>query len=254
MQDIQKIVLVTGGSRGLWKDSALSLAKKWFDVIITYHTKKEEAEWVVSEIELLGQRASLLHLDLSDTLWLDEFMTSLHSLMKEKFHTDKIDYLVNNAGIGIHSEISDMTESQFDLLFNIHLKAPFFLTQKILPMMRDGGGIVNISTGLTRFIFWGYAAYSAMKGAMEVMTKYQAKELWSRGIRSNIVAPGAIETDFWGGMVRDNPQVNQSVASGISLGRVGRPDDIGGVVAFLCSDEAKWITAQRIEVSWGQSL
>ena len=246
-----KIVLVTGGSRGLGKNMALSLAKKGLDVILTYNSKKEEADAVVSEIEALGQKALALQLNVGESKSFDTFFETLKAEAKNTFGTEKIDYLVNNAGIGIYNSFEETTEEQFDTLLNIHLKGGFFLTQKALSIMNDGGGIVNISTGLARFALPGYAAYAAMKGAMETLTRYQAKELGARGIRSNSVAPGAIETDFGGGLVRDNAEVNKHIASTIALGRVGLPDDIGGVVAFLCSDDAKWVNAQRIEVSGG---
>lgn len=246
-----KIVLVTGGSRGLGKNMALSLAKKGLDVILTYNSKKEEAEAVVSAIESLGQKALALQLNVGEAKTFDAFFETLKAEAKNTFGTEKFDYLVNNAGIGIYGAFAEITEEQFDTLLNIHLKGGFFLTQKALPIMNDGGGIVNISTGLARFALPGYSAYAAMKGAMETLTRYQAKELGERGIRSNSVAPGAIETDFGGGLVRDNADVNKHIASTIALGRVGLPDDIGGVVAFLCSDDAKWVNAQRIEVSGG---
>lgn len=246
-----KIVLVTGGSRGLGKNMALSLAKKGLDVILTYNSKKEEADAVVSEIEALGQKALALQLNVGESKSFDTFFETLKAEAKNTFGTEKIDYLVNNAGIGIYNSFEETTEEQFDTLLNIHFKGGFFLTQKALSIMNDGGGIVNISTGLARFALPGYAAYAAMKGAMETLTRYQAKELGARGIRSNSVAPGAIETDFGGGLVRDNAEVNKHIASTIALGRVGLPDDIGGVVAFLCSDDAKWVNAQRIEVSGG---
>jgi len=246
-----KIVLVTGGSRGLGKNMALSLAKKGLDVILTYNSKKEEAEIVVSEIESLGQKALALQLNVGESKTFDAFFETLKAASESTFGTDKIDYLVNNAGIGIYNSFEETTEEQFDTLLNIQFKGSFFLTQKALPILNDGGGIVNISTGLARFALPGYAAYAAMKGAMETLTRYQAKELGARGIRSNSVAPGAIETDFGGGLVRDNAEVNKHIASTIALGRVGLPDDIGGVVAFLCSDDAKWVNAQRIEVSGG---
>lgn len=246
-----KIVLVTGGSRGLGKNMALSLAKKGLDVILTYNSKKDEADGVVSEIESLGQKALALQLNVGESKTFDDFFETLKAASKTTFGTDKIDYLVNNAGIGIYGAFAEITEEQFDTLLNIHFKGGFFLTQKALPILNDGGGIVNISTGLARFALPGYSAYAAMKGAMETLTRYQAKELGARGIRSNSVAPGAIETDFGGGVVRDNAEVNKHIASMIALGRAGLPDDIGGVVAFLCSDDAKWVNAQRIEVSGG---
>jgi len=245
------IALVTGGSRGLGKNMALAIAAKGLDVIITYNSQKGEADAVVAEIESLGQKAAALQLNVADADGFDTFYSEVSKLLKATFGAQKIDYLINNAGIGVHASFEETTVEQFDTLVDIHFKAPFFLTQKGLPLINDGGGIVNISSGLARFATPGYAAYAAMKGGMEVLTRYQAKELGARGIRSNIVAPGAIETDFGGGVVRDNEEVNKWVASQTALGRVGLPDDIGGVVAFLCTDDARWITAQRIEVSGG---
>lgn len=249
-----KIALVTGGSRGLGKNMALAIAKKGIDVILTYNSKKEEAETTVKEIESLGQKAVAIQLNVSKSDTFDSFLGEVQTALKDTFHTDKFDFLVNNAGIGIHKPYIETTEADFDELSNIQFKGPFFLTQKALANMNDGGGIVNISTGLARFSFPGYAAYAAMKGAMETLTKYQAKELGTRKIKVNIVAPGAIETDFGHGAVRDNEQLNQHIASLTALGRVGLPDDIGGVVAFLCTEDARWVNAQRIEVSGGMNL
>ncbi len=225
MDTKSKIALVTGGSRGLGKNMALHLAQKGIHVILTYNSKKEEALAVVAEIEKAGCKAA-----------------------------DRFDFLINNAGVGIYGSFAETTEEQFDTLMNIHFKGVFFLTQKALPFIQDGGRIINLSTGLARFSMPGYSAYASMKGAMETLTKYQAKELGARGIAVNIIAPGAIETDFGGGRVRDDAGLNQHVAALTALGRVGLPDDIGGVVAFLCTDDAKWINAQRIEVSGGMNL
>jgi NAD(P)-dependent dehydrogenase (short-subunit alcohol dehydrogenase family) len=249
-----KIALVTGGSRGLGKDMALNLAKKGLSVILTYNSKKEEADAVVKQIEQAGQRAAALQFNVGDSKSFDVFAGNLSAVLAAVFQTDKIDFLINNAGIGYHAPFAETGEDAFDMLVNIHFKGPFFLTQKLLPLMNDGGGIVNISTGLARFSLPGYAAYASMKGAMETLTKYQAKELGARKIRANIVAPGAIETDFSGGAVRDNEALNKMIASATALGRVGLPEDIGSVVAFLCTDDARWINAQRIEVSGGQML
>ena len=249
-----KIALVTGGSRGLGKNMAIAIAKKGIDVIITYNSKKEEADDVVKEIENLGQKAVSLQLNVADSGSFDAFFTSVSEALKSTFQTDKFDFLVNNAGIGIHNSFIGTTEAEFDQLTNIQFKGPFFLTQKGLNFMNDGGGIVNISTGLARFSSPGYAAYASMKGAIETLTKYQAKELGERQIRANVVAPGAIETDFGGGVVRDNEQLNKILSSVTALGRVGLPDDIGGVVAFLCTEDARWVNAQRIEVSGGMNL
>lgn len=250
----KKIALVTGGSRGLGKDMALSLAKKGINVILTYNSKKEEALAVVNEIEQTGQKAAALQLDVANVKTFDAFFTQVKTVLQDTFETDHFDFLINNAGIGIHAPFAETTEEQFDLLLNIQFKGVFFLTQKALPLLNDGGRIINLSTGLARFCNPGYSAYAAMKGAIETLTKYQAKELGSRGIAVNVVAPGAIETDFGGGVVRDNPDVNKYIAGTTALGRVGHPDDIGSVVAFLCTEEDKWINAQRIEVSGGMNL
>jgi len=249
-----KIALVTGGSRGLGKNMALNLAKKGIDVILTYNSKKDEAEAVVAEIEKLGQKALALQLNTGDTKSFDTFLGNVKTALKNTFDTDRFDFLINNAGIGIHASFAETKEEDFDLLFNIHLKGVFFLTQKALPLINDGGRIINLSSGLARFSFPGYAAYAAMKGGIEVLTRYLAKELGARGIAVNVVAPGAIETDFGGGAVRDMPELNKQIAGATALGRVGLPDDIGSVVAFLCTEDAKWVNAQRIEVSGGMML
>jgi NAD(P)-dependent dehydrogenase (short-subunit alcohol dehydrogenase family) len=246
-----KIALVTGGSRGLGKDMAIKLAQKGIDVIITYSTKKAEADIVVDEIKKIGQKATSIQLNITETNTFDNFFNNVKNELVTKFNAEKIDFLINNAGIGIYNNFSTTTEEQFDELLRIQFKGPFFLTQKALEFINDGGGIVNISTGLTRFAFAGYSAYASMKGAIEILTKYQAKEFGNRKIRVNVVAPGAIETDFGGGVVRDNTDLNNHISSITALGRVGLADDIGGVVAFLCTEDAKWINAQRIEVSGG---
>lgn len=249
-----KIALITGGSRGLGKEMALRIAEKGLDVVLTYNSKQDEAQAVVQQIEALGQKAAALQLNVGEVGTFNSFFANLQQILQTRFSTDKIDFLVNNAGIGIHAAYSDTTEEQFDELLNIHFKGSFFLTQKALPFFNSGGGVINISTGLARFSFPGYAAYASMKGAIETLTKYQAKELGSKGIRVNVVAPGAIETDFGGGAVRDNAALNAQIASATALGRVGLPEDIGGVVAFLCTDEARWMNAQRIELSGGMML
>ncbi|KQR71439.1 SDR family NAD(P)-dependent oxidoreductase [Pedobacter sp. Leaf176] len=249
-----KIVLVTGGSRGLGKNAAIHLAKKGLNVLLTYQSKKGDAEETVAELKEIGVNAAALQLNVGDTKSFDGFINEIKSALKSVFNADKLDYLVNNAGVGIHASFEETTEAQFDTLLNIQFKGVFFLTQKVLAILNNGGGIVNVSTGLARFALPGYAAYASMKGAMETLTKYQAKELGARGINVNIIAPGAIETDFGGGAVRDNEHLNKMIASQTALGRVGMPDDIGGVIAFLCTEEAKWINAQRIEASGGMFL
>lgn len=246
-----KIVLVTGGSRGLGKDSSLQLAEKGFNVIITYQTKKEAADEVVNQIKNTGKQAFALPLDIASITGFDLFAGQVQDLLNTHFNGAKLDALVNNAGIGLNASFENTTEEVLDAMTNIHFKGPFFLTQKLLPLLNDGSSIVNTSSGLARFSFEGYAAYGAMKAAVDSLTRYQALELGSRKIRVNSVAPGAIETDFGGGAVRDIAEYNQGIASQTSLGRVGLPDDIGSVVAFLCSDDSKWINAQRIEVSGG---
>ncbi len=254
MEKNSKIALVTGGSRGLGKDMALKLAEKGIDVILTYHSQEAEAKAVVAAIEKAGQKAAALQLDAGVISSFDVFIGRLTGVLKNTFKTDHFDFLVNNAGIGIYAAFADTTEEQFDLLLNVHFKGAFFLTQKTLPLINDGGRIINISTGLARFTNPGYSAYAAMKGAIETLTRYQAKELGGRKIRVNAVAPGAIATDFGGGAVRDNEYVNQSLAAVTALGRVGLAEDIGGVVAFLCTEDAGWINGQRIEVSGGMLL
>lgn len=249
-----KIALVTGGSRGLGKNMVMALAEKGIDVLFTYNSKKEEAEAVVADVNALGRKAATLQLNVGNVASFDAFWKEVGATLEQTFNTHKIDFLVNNAGIGYHASFAETTEEQFDNLVNIQFKGTFFLTQKALPVLNDGGGIVNISSGLARFSFPGYAAYASMKGAIETLTRYQAKELGARGIRVNVVAPGAIETDFGGGAVRDNADLNKTIAGATALGRVGLPDDIGGVVAFLCTDDAKWVNAQRIEVSGGMML
>lgn len=254
MEATNKIALVTGGSRGLGKNMALSLAKKGINVILTYNSKKEEALAVVAEIEKMGLKAAALQLSAGDTKSFDTFFEQIKTILKSNFKTDRFDFLINNAGVGMNGMITDTTEETFDTLMNIHFKGVYFLTQKALPVMNDGGRIINLSSGLARFTAPGYSAYGAMKGAVETLTRYQANELGARGITVNVVAPGAIETDFGGGAVRDNPQYNKMIADSTALGRAGVPDDIGGVVAFLCTEEARWINAQRIEVAGGTHL
>ena len=255
MANSKKIALVTGGSRGLGKDMALNIAKKGIDVILTYHSKKEEALAVVSDIEQGGQKAAALQLNAGDVKGFDAFIAELSKVLSEKFNADKIDFLVNNAGIGLSiPSFAQTTEENFDELMNIHFKGVFFLTQKLLPVLNDDGGIINLSSGLTRFSHPGSGAYASMKGAIEVLTRYLAKELGVRNINVNTVAPGAIATDFGGGRLRNSPEVQTYIKSITAIPRVGQAEDIGGVVAFLCTPEAKWVNGQRIEVSGGMYL
>lgn len=251
MQTSPSIALVTGGSRGLGKSTALHLARQGHDVILTYRSKQAEANDVVAQIEAMGQKAVALALNVSDSSSFAGFAAQVHDVLIAQWGSTTFNVLINNAGTGTHASLMDTTEAQFDELVNVHFKGAFFLTQKLLPLMADGGRIVNLSSGLTRFSLPGYAAYASMKGAVEVMTRYMAKELGPRGIAVNTVAPGAIATDFGGGAVRDNPQLNAFVASQTALGRVGEADDIGAMVASLVSPANRWINAQRIEVSGG---
>jgi len=245
------IGLVTGGSRGLGRNTALHLARQGVDVMLTYRSSRKEAEAVVAEIRRLGRRAVALALDTTDIRSFDAFAAKVRGALSEQWQRERLDYLINNAGSGVHASFAETTEAQFDRMVNEHLKGVFFLTQKLLPLLADGGRIVNISSGLARFSMPGYSAYASTKGAVEVLTRYLAKELGSRGIAVNVVAPGAIETDFGGGAVRDNKQLNAAIAGQTALGRVGQPDDIGGVIASLLAPANRWINAQRIEASGG---
>lgn len=250
----QKIALVTGGSRGLGQNAALKLAARGVAVVLTYQTNQAAAEAVVAQISAAGGQAAAIPLDVAHSSSFLAFAEQLRQLLQQRWQRSQFDYLLNNAGIGIHAGFAETTEAQFDQLLNIQFKGVFFLTQALLPLLADGGRILNVSTGLTRFALPGFAAYAAMKGAVEVLSHYLAKELGPRGIAVNVLAPGAIETDFGGGAVRDNAQLNQFIASQTALGRVGQPDDIGAVMAMLLSDEAGWINAQRIEASGGMFL
>jgi len=249
-----KIALITGGSRGLGRSMALHLARQGTDVILTYRSNRTEADAVVAEIAKLGGHAASLQLDTALVAGFDEFIARLRETLTTTWGRDRFDFLVNNAGVGVHASFAETSEVQFDELMNVHLKGVFFLTQKLLPLIVDGGRIVNVSSGLVRFSLPGYAAYASMKGAIEVLTKYLAKELGARKITVNVLAPGAIETDFGGGQVRDNSEVNRFVAANTALGRAGLPDDIGGAIAMLLSPDGGWITGQRIEASGGMFL
>ena len=247
------VAIVTGGSRGLGKSMARSIAGRGTDVIFTYQSNGAAADELVAEVEGMDRRAAALQLDVGDAGTFDAFVEQVRGVLRD-WGTGRFQFLVNNAGIGVHATIAETTEEQFDRLMDIHVKGPFFLTQKLLPLMADGGRIVNVSTGLARFTLPGHAAYASAKGAVEVMTRYLAAELGPRRISANTIAPGAIETDFSGGVVRDNPEMNEAISSHTALGRVGLPEDIGGVVASLLSPEMGWVNAQRIEASGGQSL
>ncbi|MEJ4087081.1 SDR family NAD(P)-dependent oxidoreductase [Galbibacter orientalis] len=249
-----KVALVTGGSRGLGRDMAINLAKKGIDVILTYRSNKEQADNVVTEIQAIGQKAIAYQLDTSKIATFDAFITQVTNHLHEHTGSPNFDFLINNAGTALYAPFIETTEEQFDEMLNIHLKGVFFLTQKAVPFINKGGRIINISSGLARFSFPGSSTYATMKGGVEVFTRYLAKELGEKGIAANIVAPGAIETDFGGGRVRDNKEINNHIAGITALGRVGLPQDIGGVVAFLCTEEARWINGQRIEVSGGMMV
>ncbi|MEI9871020.1 SDR family oxidoreductase [Enterobacter hormaechei] len=250
----ERIALVTGGSRGLGKNAVLKLAAEGTDIILTWNSSQQEAQEVVHEIEGKGRKAAALQLNVGDTASFARFAQQVKETLTHVWQRDTFDYLVNNAGTGLYAPYTETTEAQFDDAVNIHFKGPFFLTQQLLPLIKDGGRILNVSSGLARFTQPGSGTYAAMKGAMEVLTRYQAKELGVRGISVNIIAPGAIETDFGGGRVRDNAELNQLLASQTALGRVGLPDDIGDAIAALLSDKLGWMNAQRIEVSGGMFL
>ncbi|EMQ9926292.1 SDR family NAD(P)-dependent oxidoreductase [Enterobacter hormaechei] len=250
----ERIALVTGGSRGLGKNAVLKLAAEGTDIILTWNSSQQEAQEVVREIKGKGRKAAALQLNVGDTASFARFAQQVKETLTHVWQRDTFDYLVNNAGTGLYAPYTETTEAQFDDAVNIHFKGPFFLTQQLLPLIKDGGRILNVSSGLARFTQPGSGTYAAMKGAMEVLTRYQAKELGVRGISVNIIAPGAIETDFGGGRVRDNAELNQLLASQTALGRVGLPDDIGDAIAALLSDKLGWMNAQRIEVSGGMFL
>ncbi|VVE30708.1 short-chain dehydrogenase [Pandoraea aquatica] len=250
----RKIALITGGSRGLGRASAIAAAQHGIDVILTYRSQRAEADAVVAEIVKLGAKAVALPLDVSESSQFVPFAAQVKRVLGEVWQRDTFDFLVNNAGTGLHKPVTETTEDEFDFLVRLHLKGPYFLTQTLLPMIVDGGRILNVSSGLARFTFPGASAYAMMKGGIEVFSRYLAKELGARGIRANTLAPGAIATDFNGGTVRDNQAVHQMVAGTTALGRVGEADDIGGVVAALLGDEMGWINGQRVEASGGMML
>lgn len=246
-----KIALITGGSRGIGKDIALSLAKKGTDVIITYHSQQTEAESVVNQIKDLGRKAAALPLNTADTSTFDAFSSKLTSVLKNTFETDHFDFLINNAGTSLTSPIATQTEEQFDQMYAIHLKGVFFLTQKMLPILNNGGRVINMSSAVARISYPGASAYSIMKGAIDVFTRNLAAELGPRGITVNAIAPGAV---FGGSTMTDTPEMRTFAAQISALGRIAQPDDIGGIAAFLCSEEARWINGQRIEATGGVGL
>ena len=248
-----KVAIITGGSRGLGRNTALSLAGRGVDIIFTYRANQAEADSLLREIAGLGRKAAAMRLDTGAVRAFDGFVTEVRKIL-QTWGRDRFDYLVNNAGNSLHASFAETTEVQFDEIVNVHFKGVYFLTQKLLPIINDGGRIVNVSSGLARFALPGSSAYAAAKGAIEVLTRYLAKELGARGITANVVAPGAIQTDFSGGMVRDNPQINKMVSDMTALGRPGMPDDIGPMIAALLSDDNRWVNAQRIEVSGGMFI
>ena len=251
---MSKIALVTGASRGLGRNTALHIVGKGGDVIITYQSREQDAQAVVDEIRAMGRQALALRLDVSDVAGFALFAENLRAALGRTWGRDSFDHLVNNAGHGDMALIADTSQAQFDRLVDVHFKGVFFLTQALLPLLADGGRIVNLSSGLTRVSYPGFAAYAAAKGAVEVLSVYLARELGSRGVAVNTVAPGAIETDFLGGAVRDTPDLNQTFAAMTALGRVGVPDDIGPMIASLLGEDNRWVTGQRIEVSGGQVI
>ena len=248
-----KVAVITGGSRGLGRNTAIHLARRGVDILFTYHSKLAEAQNLVREVEAAGRKAAAFQLDAGNISLFDAFVEQVRGMLRV-WGRDRFDYLVNNAGTSLHKPFYQTTEAEFDQIVNVHFKGVYFLTQKLLPLLNDGGRIVNISSGLARFSLPGSSAYGAAKGAVEVLTRYMAKELASRGITANVVAPGAIETDFSGGMVRDNPEINKQVAAMTALGRAGVPDDIGPMISALLSDDNRWVNGQRIEASGGMSL
>jgi len=248
------IALVTGGNRGLGRSAALALARRGVDIVLTYRGNAAQAAGVVAEIETEGRRAAALPLDLADPSTVPAFVQSLRKVLRDRFGSEHLRYLLNNAGIGVNAPIGETTGAQIDQMVNIHFKGPFLLTQALLPLIEDGGRILNVSSGLTRFSMPGYSAYAAMKGAIEVFTRFLAAELGPRGISVNVIAPGAIETDFGGGRVRDDAAINHHIASATAKGRVGLPDDIGPAMAMLLAGDTHWITGQRVEASGGMLL
>lgn len=254
MSTKSKIALVTGGSRGLGRDMVINLAKNGNNIIFTYHSNKTEADKVVAEVLAIGKKAVAYQLDVSNVKNFDTFVNQVSQHLIEHEGSPNFDFLINNAGVGVYGSVTDTTEEAFDSMMNIHFKGVYFLTQKLLPLLNEGGRIVNISSGLTRISFPNVSAYASMKGAIETYTKCLAKELGGRQITANIIAPGAIATDFGGGSNKSDENKRNAIASITALGRVGEPEDIGGVVAFLCTPAAGWMNGQRIELSGGMMI
>jgi len=256
-QDItmnKRIAVITGGNRGLGKSTVLCLAKQSIDCIFTYRSHEKEAKEVVKQVQDLGSKAVALQLDVSDMLGFEGFAQQLQNVLQTHWQQSEFDYLINNAGVGLTSSFADTSESTFDTLININLRGVFFVTQTLLPFIKNGGRIINLSSGLTRFSLPGHITYAMTKGAIEVMTRYLAQELAPKNIAVNVVAPGAIETDFGNGVVRDNDEVNAFITSQTAMGRVGVTDDIGPMIANLLADENRWMTGQRLEVSGGMYM
>jgi NAD(P)-dependent dehydrogenase (short-subunit alcohol dehydrogenase family) len=254
MSSQQRIALITGGNRGIGRSTALALAADGVDSVITYRTHPEEAEAVVTELEALGRKAAALQLDTGDSTTFDAFVTAFTDVLQETWGRDSFDYLVNNAGNSSATGFAEMTEDEFDGLVDVHFKGVFFLTQKLADQIADNGSIVNISSGLTRTSMPKRIGYGSVKGAVEVMTRYMALELGSRGITANVVAPGAVATDFSGGIVRDTPAYQEKIAEHTALGRHAVADDIGPVIAAVLGDSHHWVTGQRIEASGGTAI
>jgi NAD(P)-dependent dehydrogenase (short-subunit alcohol dehydrogenase family) len=247
------IALITGGSRGLGRNAAVNLARRGVDIILTYKSNRAEADAAVAEIVGLGRRAAAIELDVGASSTFAAFAGAMRKQLAA-WGVERFDYLVNNAGGALYAPFAEVTEAQFDEVFAVHLKGPFFLTQALLPLIADGGRILNVSSGLARFAVPGSSAYAAMKGGIEVLTRYLAKELGPRGITANVIAPGAIETDFGGGRLRSSPQIQAMVAGNTALGRTGKPDDIGPAIAAMLSGDFGWMNAQRVELSGGMFL
>jgi NAD(P)-dependent dehydrogenase (short-subunit alcohol dehydrogenase family) len=250
---IARTAIITGGSRGLGRNTAVNLARRGVDIIFTYKARQAEAESLVREIEETGRKAAAIRLDTGNVSAFDAFAGQVAGTLRQ-WGRERFDYLVNNAGVSLHAPLEKTTEAEFDEVINVHFKGVFFLTQKLLPLINNGGRIINISSGLARFALPGSSVYGATKAAVEMLTRYLAKELGPRRITANVVAPGAIATDFSGGMVRDNPEINKRVAEMTALGRAGVPDDVGPMIAALLSDDNRWVNGQRIEVSGGMAL